>query len=311
MASATGRVLDSLIIFTGKNFQSTWKGSNALPNTFYAVSESGWMTTEIFAVWFDLFRQHVTERPLLLIFDGHLTHILVAVIEKAIHDGIHIIKLPPHVTDKLQPLDVTCFSPLKGYWEKSLNDFVSSFGTSKAMPKSMFIDLLCKIWHKGLTPSNIISGFKRTGIYPLDTEKFPIERLDARSLRRYTKWVEMGKPSDIFEEASQSVETPQKLKPTTEERNDNATENSFQVQELPFNSTPITNVTITNNNDSSIYNVASNSSTPKPLSVNTTSLVNHECDCPLSRRIGPMPHKIPGKVWVPAWTLHDEEKSFE
>ena len=63
------------------------------------------------------------------------------------------------------------------------------------MVKSMFIDLLCKIWHKGLTPSNIISGFKRTGIYPL--EKFPIERLDARLLRRYTKWVEMGKPSDI------------------------------------------------------------------------------------------------------------------
>ena len=58
------------------------------------------------------------ERPMLLIFDGHLTHILVAIYEKAIHAGIHIVKLPPHVTDKLQPLDITCFSPLKGYWEK-------------------------------------------------------------------------------------------------------------------------------------------------------------------------------------------------
>ena len=103
------------------------------------------MTTEIFAVWFDLFRQHVIERPLLLIFDGHLTHISVAVFEKAIREGIHIVKLPPHVTDKLLPLDVTCFSPPKGYWEKSLDNFVSSFGASKAMPKSMFIDLLCKI----------------------------------------------------------------------------------------------------------------------------------------------------------------------
>ena len=56
VASATERVLDPLIIFTGKNFQSTWKGS-------------------IFAVWFDLFRQHVIERPMLLIFDGHLMHI--------------------------------------------------------------------------------------------------------------------------------------------------------------------------------------------------------------------------------------------
>ena len=50
VASATGRVLDPLIIFTRKNFQSAWKGSNALPNTFYAALESGWMTTEISAV---------------------------------------------------------------------------------------------------------------------------------------------------------------------------------------------------------------------------------------------------------------------
>ena len=90
------------------------------------------------------------------------------------------------------------------------------------------------------------------------------------------------------------------MKPTAEERNDIPTENSFQLQEIPVNSTPITNVTITNNDDSIINNVASNSSTPKPLSVNTTSLVDHECDCPLSRRIGPMPHKISGKVCVPA-----------
>ena len=80
VASTSGHVLDLLIIVTGKNFQSTWKGSNALPNTFYAISESGWMTTEIFAVLFDLFQQHVTERPLLLIFNGHLTLISVAVI---------------------------------------------------------------------------------------------------------------------------------------------------------------------------------------------------------------------------------------
>ena len=55
VASATGCVPDTLIIFTGKNFQSTRKGSNALPNTFCTVSEGGSMTTKIFAVWFDLF----------------------------------------------------------------------------------------------------------------------------------------------------------------------------------------------------------------------------------------------------------------
>ena len=106
-----------------------------------------------------------------MIFDGHLIHTSVAVIVKAIREGIHIVKLPPHVTDKLQTLDITCFSPLKRYWEKSLDNFASSFGASKAMPKSMFIDFLCKICHKVLSFSNISSGFKRTGIYPLDRVK--------------------------------------------------------------------------------------------------------------------------------------------
>ena len=40
-----------LIIFPGKNLQSTWKGDKALPNTFYGISDSGWMTTEVFATW--------------------------------------------------------------------------------------------------------------------------------------------------------------------------------------------------------------------------------------------------------------------
>ena len=41
----------------------------------------------------------VTERRLLLIFDGHLTRVSIKVIEKAIElENITIVKLPPHVT---------------------------------------------------------------------------------------------------------------------------------------------------------------------------------------------------------------------
>ena len=129
VASATGRILDPLITFTGKNFQNTWKGSNALPN-------------KILTVWFHLFQQQVTEKPMLLAFVRQLMGISIVVIEKATREGVHIPKLLAHITDKLQYLHVTCLSPLKGYWEKSPNDFVSSFRASKTMPKSMLIGLL-------------------------------------------------------------------------------------------------------------------------------------------------------------------------
>lgn len=111
--NAAGRVLDPLIIFFGVNFQSTWRGKEPLPNTVYGVSKKGWMTTKIFSQWFDQFCVQVEERPLLLIYDGHLSHVSVALIEKAMEEDITLLKLPPHATDKLQPLDVCGFGPLK------------------------------------------------------------------------------------------------------------------------------------------------------------------------------------------------------
>ena len=80
VCNAAERVLDPLIVFAGKNLQSTWRGDRALPGTFYGISQSGWMTTKVFAEWFEKFTALVKERPLLLIFDGHLTHVSIRVI---------------------------------------------------------------------------------------------------------------------------------------------------------------------------------------------------------------------------------------
>ena len=75
VCNGAGRVLDPLIIFQGKNLQSTWRGNKALPKTFYGVSEKGWMTTGIFADWFKQFVKEVKQRSLLITWDGHMTHV--------------------------------------------------------------------------------------------------------------------------------------------------------------------------------------------------------------------------------------------
>ena len=80
-------------------------------------------------------------------------------------ENVHIVKLPPHVTDKLQPLDATCFGPLKRLWEMTLNDYASNVGASEGLSKSLFIDLLSKNWQKRLSPTNVIAGFTKTGIF--------------------------------------------------------------------------------------------------------------------------------------------------
>ena len=117
---ADSHALDPLIIFSGINFQSTWRWKNPLPNTLYGISKNRWMTIEIFALWFENFVKQVKKRPLLVVYDRHLTPVSLNLIEKAMEEHITIVKLPPHVTDKLQLLDVCCFRPLNREYEKKL-----------------------------------------------------------------------------------------------------------------------------------------------------------------------------------------------
>lgn len=93
---ADGGAMDPLITFRGKNLQSTWLGEDAPKNSYFSVSDSGWMTTKIFDHWFKQFAETVKTRPLLLIFDGHMTHLSTATIEFAMAENISLVKLPAH-----------------------------------------------------------------------------------------------------------------------------------------------------------------------------------------------------------------------
>ena len=67
------------------------------------------MDSEVFAKWFNI--KMVKDRPILLLFDSHMTQIILPVIEKAMKERIITVKFPSHASDVLQPLDVTCFGP--------------------------------------------------------------------------------------------------------------------------------------------------------------------------------------------------------
>ena len=72
VCSAAGEALDPLIVFKGTNLQSTWKGKDALPNTYYSCSQTGWMKAYIFHDWFQKFVELTKDTwPLILLFDGH------------------------------------------------------------------------------------------------------------------------------------------------------------------------------------------------------------------------------------------------
>ena len=120
------------------------------------------METETFAAWFNHFADFVKERPLFLLFDGHLTHISIPVIKRALDENI-IVKFPPHVTDVLQPLDIFCFGPLKQVWERWLHQRINKFGIKHPLKRSEFVNELCAIWNTGMKKENATSGFEKTG----------------------------------------------------------------------------------------------------------------------------------------------------
>ncbi|KAI5635262.1 DDE superfamily endonuclease domain-containing protein [Phthorimaea operculella] len=218
--SAGGRLLPPLIIFKGQNLWNTWKGKNDIPNTTYVASENGWMLSTIFNMWFEKFCKLVTERPLLVIFDGHVTHLDPATIELAVRENVALLKLPPHTTDVLQPMDRSLFGPIKYRWNERLIEWQRL--NQRSLTKSEFSDLLCEVWREGLSEEVIKNSFKVTGIYPVNKDAYPKDRLDPVKLDRYYKIqassASVPHPLNIFEESPDDIVdcvSPSLLEPGT------------------------------------------------------------------------------------------------
>lgn len=196
--SADGYCLPPLIVFKGVGVQVRWISTNNYPGTKYSCSKNGWMEEPQFFEWFSTsFVDHVNflrnsknmeTQTALLLFDGHCSHISIRIIKTAMQNNIHLMKLPSHLTDKIQPLDKAVFGPLKKIWDGLLIEFIKKqVGSIEGIrvTKCKFSELLGKAWELGMKPQNIKKGFLTTGIYPVDKTKFPVDDFNPSALRRY------------------------------------------------------------------------------------------------------------------------------
>ena len=145
------------------------------------------MTTTVFHAWFVQFLEDTKSvRPLILLFDGHMTHTSIETIELARKENVFIIKLPAHCTDLLQPLDVSCFVSLKYFYEKTLFEHIQKTGGREPLKKAQVLNMLCSVWKHSLNATNIISGVKSIGVFPVDKTKYKLSRLDKIKLESYS-----------------------------------------------------------------------------------------------------------------------------
>ena len=83
--NAVGNSIPPLLIFPRVNFRSHML-NGAPSGTIGAANPSGWMNADIFEPWLDHFIKHshsTKDNPTLLIMDNHVSHVSLAVIDKA------------------------------------------------------------------------------------------------------------------------------------------------------------------------------------------------------------------------------------
>lgn len=113
--SATGVYLPPMLIFPRVEVSNDFlKGKP--PNAWAEFHKSGWMEKDTFTKWFEWFIQQThasPENPVILLFDGHGSHVKnLQVSRLARKNGVWLLCFPPHSTHKMQPLDVGFLRPL-------------------------------------------------------------------------------------------------------------------------------------------------------------------------------------------------------
>lgn len=185
--NAAGFKAPPLIVFKGKNIWSEWVAppDESYPGTTYAATANGWMESEVFLRYFKnpLLEAFGPRRPILLIYDGHVSHVDIRLIMAAIEHEVTILKLPPHSSHLLQPLDLCVFKSLKTKWDYNLTQWQRTHEGQK-IPKKIFSKLVSDIW-KELRPEVICSGFRKGGIVPFNPDIIEKEQYDPLAYQRW------------------------------------------------------------------------------------------------------------------------------
>lgn len=122
--NAAGELAPPLVIFPLKKISKDI-AKNANRDWALAVSEKGWITSEIFFeyvanTFLKWLKDNNFEFPIILFYDGHSSHLKYWLAKFCKENEIIVIVLYPNSTHVTQPLDVGIFKPVKRAWEKKV-----------------------------------------------------------------------------------------------------------------------------------------------------------------------------------------------
>ena len=166
--NAAGEDVPPFIIYKG-GYPGGPYNKEGVPDALYGKSPAGYMDGELFRKWFvgHFLKFAAQERPLLLILDGHQSHLDPELVQAAQREGVILMCLPPHTSLILQPLDLSFFGPLKADFSGLTGD-LSAMSHSFLVSKKEFSRVLRDSYQRLKDRRVVVAGFRRCGLYPLD-----------------------------------------------------------------------------------------------------------------------------------------------
>ncbi|VDI81895.1 Hypothetical predicted protein [Mytilus galloprovincialis] len=130
--NARGDRMPPLIIVKGKTQKAvmSYNTADGPVGATWTYQAKAWTEDVLGIEWFTniFLKKCGNQRPQLLILDGHHSHEVLGLIEKARENNITLLTLPPHTTHYLCPLDRTVFGPLSKNYDRICSEYCQNPG---------------------------------------------------------------------------------------------------------------------------------------------------------------------------------------
>ena len=167
--SAAGDALPPMHIFSGTRFKYN-PMLNCVDGAYFGHSPTGWISTQLFYGWIaNHFAKRVSVCPVVLLIDGHSSHIDIHTSKFCRENNILLYYLPPHSPHLTQSLDVSFFKPLKSAWEKACNSYCAT-NPGFQVTKHEFAQVFHEAWLSSTRMSTIVNGCREASICPFKPE---------------------------------------------------------------------------------------------------------------------------------------------
>ncbi|XP_024524772.1 uncharacterized protein LOC112344376 [Selaginella moellendorffii] len=169
--NAVGGQIPGFYIFKGEQKMQNWIADCEV-GTAFTISKKAYMTDNLWPQWLEHFVKLVPGGCLptnchALIVDGHRSHITKVALDTAKMLSVNVILLLTHTSHHMQPLNIACFGPYKCYFRQCVDEHTLGHLGHKVNRRDL-TQLSSRAMSMALTPANIQSGFRASGLWLLN-----------------------------------------------------------------------------------------------------------------------------------------------